>query len=462
MDPPQNSSLAGGQPFELKRELRLSHLVLAQVLFILAPAIIGPAATLGASHLIMWLCVGLLFLCPLVSVATFLTRRMPLEGGIYNWVEVVLGPRAGFIVAWNVWFYGILLLAQIGVITTTYFAYVLGPRMAWIAESKTVTIGAAVVIIIFFAAQALSGLNISKRTYSIGGWLGLVIFIFVIIIPLIATPLRKDWLSVALPPLTPYSLNIASKLAMVALAGFEYLAVLAGECETPGKSLTRSAWIAAPILLLMYIFGTNSLLAFVAPGNVDLVGPIPQIISTALKTVKPAGVAPGVCVVLLWAVYVASGTVVFTVTTRLPMVAGWHGAIPGWFSRIDSGRQMPGNSIRTVAVISLTFAIFATFIAGRQEAYQLLVNAAYVCYSIAYLALFSMPMIGYRRLRPSRWLCMVSVSGFLITLAFMAFSIFPIVDVPSWLRFGAILISVVTGINLVGLSINELQRRRVT
>jgi len=54
---------------------------------------------------------------------------------------------------------------------------------------------------------------------------------------------------------------------------------LAGECRAPERNITRSVFISAPIIALMFILGTASVLAFVTPETVDLIGPIPQVLS---------------------------------------------------------------------------------------------------------------------------------------------------------------------------------------
>ena len=51
-------------------------------------------------------------------------------------------------------------------------------------------------------------------------------------------------------------LNIFSKLALGALTGFEYVAIVAGECRAPARNIARSVIIAAPIIALMFILGT--------------------------------------------------------------------------------------------------------------------------------------------------------------------------------------------------------------
>ena len=42
--------------------------------------------------------------------------------------------------------------------------------------------------------------------------------------------------------------------------------------------------IAAPIIVVMFVLGTASVLAFVAPEQVDLIGPIPQVLSLGFNS----------------------------------------------------------------------------------------------------------------------------------------------------------------------------------
>src|SRR5439155_26510130 len=81
-----------------------------------------------------------------------------------------------------------------------------------------------------------------------------------------------------------FNLNIFSKLALGALTGFEYVAIVAGECHAPARNIARSVIIAAPIIALMFILGTSAVLAYVKPENVDLIGPIPQVLSLGFNS----------------------------------------------------------------------------------------------------------------------------------------------------------------------------------
>jgi len=108
-----------------------------------------------------------------------------------------------------------------------------------------------------------------------------------------------------------------------ALSGFEYVAIFAGECRNPARNLTRSVLITAPFIALIYIFATSSILAFVSPDAVDVVGPIPQALRLGSRGFGFAGFIVPLAIVLLFVNYPTSFSVYFSASARLPMVAGW-------------------------------------------------------------------------------------------------------------------------------------------
>src|SRR6478735_9860429 len=84
-----------------KKELGLRDLVLTQIVFVVGSSWVGTAAKLGKSHLFFWLLAILLFYIPQAAVVIYLSRLMPLEGGIYQWAKLAFNEFTGFIVAWN-------------------------------------------------------------------------------------------------------------------------------------------------------------------------------------------------------------------------------------------------------------------------------------------------------------------------------------------------------------------------
>src|SRR5947207_6988856 len=115
-----------------RRELGLANLVLIQIMYVVGSGWVGNAAKLGTAHIWFWLSAAALFYLPQAAVVIYLNRLMPLEGGLYQWATVDLGELFGFLFAWNLWAYPILMLATFGVMIAKNLSYLLGPAGTWL------------------------------------------------------------------------------------------------------------------------------------------------------------------------------------------------------------------------------------------------------------------------------------------------------------------------------------------
>ena len=82
---------------------------LQQIVYVVGVIWVGTAAKLGHSQVVFWLAAMLFFYLPQAAVVIHLTKRMPLEGGLYQWARLGLGELTGFLVAWNLWVYAVVL-----------------------------------------------------------------------------------------------------------------------------------------------------------------------------------------------------------------------------------------------------------------------------------------------------------------------------------------------------------------
>jgi amino acid transporter len=253
-------------------------------------------------------------------------------------------------------------------------------------------------------------------------------------------------------------------MALGALTGFEYVAVFAGECRDPRRHLPRSVWLTGPIVALIYILATSAILAFVPPSAEDVVAPIAQALSRGAQAFGLARFVMPPSMLFLFLYYLASFCAFFTVSTRLPMVAGWDHLVPEWFSRLHPRYKTPTNSVLFLGAATLMVAVAALIGVGPDEAYELLLTWSFTLYGIAYLALFAIPIFSpkSRGLRPRLWIRIAAASGLLVTLMFVALSIFPIIDVDSSWRYSLKIAGVVLGANFLGWMIYRAgQKKRV-
>jgi amino acid transporter len=443
----------------LRKELGLTDLALTQVLFIVGLPWVGVAAVQGPAHVVYWLLAIALFYLPSAAVVIYLNREMPLEGGLYQWAKLGFNELAGFLVAWNLWLFAILNTSETGIQVTQYVAYIGGKDIEWLTGSNWFIVMTTVVALAALVVVAILGLNVGKWVNKIGGTLMIVTFGALILLPWLnlahGTLTEYHPLTTAMPVVSLMSLNLLGKMGFGALGGFEYVAIHAGECRNPTRTITGSVIIAAPIICVMFILGTSSVLALIPISRIDLIAPIPQVLSEGFGRIGWApGIAPAVILAML-VIRVAQASVMFGGNTRLPMVAGWDGLLPSWFTTLHPRYQTPVNSIFFVGAVTLAFAMAGLVGVGKQEAFQLLFNASGIFYGMTYLVMFAIPLAGVPALRDRAplWLKAASLSGFLMTLLFVALAIVPIVQVESRLLFAVKLSAVAIAANIAGVAI---------
>ncbi len=448
------------QSASLKKPLGLRDLVLTQVLFVVGSSWVGAAAKLGQAHLFFWSLAILLFYIPQAAVVIYLARRVPLEGGLYQWAKLGFNEFTGFIVAWNLWLLSISVIALGGMFVTTNISYAIGENAAWMPNSKWCVSLISATLVAGLSWTAVRGLSLGKWVHNIGAFAMLLVYAALVALPFLALA-RGDLkqyhpLALAAPSMSIFfCLNIFTKLAVGALSGFEYVAILAGETRAPARDIARSVIIASPIIAFMFIFGTSSVLAFIGTNPIDLIGPVPQTLRLGLRAFPIAGAIASLGIVLMTVRTICSTSVHLTGSSRLPMVAGWDRLLPSWFSRLHAKYKTPINSIVFVGALTLLLAVTSQVGAGIQEAFQLVDNAANVFYGIAYGVMFAIPLFGARAIRAHAGVLLriAAFCGLAVSLLAIFFTVYPIIDVPSPLIFGAKIIAVTLICNAIGAAI---------
>ena len=455
------------QSIALKKPLGLRDLVLTQILFVVGSSWVGTAAKLGQAHLFFWLLAIVLFYIPQAAVVIYLSRVMPLEGGIYQWAKLAFNEFAGFITAWNLWLLSIMVIALGGMFVTTNISYAIGDGAAWMPHSKWCVSLVSCTMVGSLGLVAVRGLSLGKWVHNVGGFTMLAVYAALIALPFIAL-MRGDLkeyhpLVLAAPTMSIfYCVNIFTKLSVGALSGFEYVAILAGETRSPARDIGRSVLIASPVIALAFILGTSSVLAFVGNRPIDLIGPVPQTLRLGLGLFPIASAIASIAIILMTVRTISSTSVHVTGSSRLPMVAGWDRLLPGWFSRLHPKFKTPINSVIFVSAITLTIGVASQIGAGIQEAFQLVDNASNVFYGIVYFTMFAIPIFGARAIRSGApiWLRLAAICGAAVSLSAIFFTVYPIIDVPSPLNFAVKIISVTAIANAIGVAIFLLGAKR--
>lgn len=448
----------------LRRQLGLGDLVLAQILCVVGSSWVGVAAGLGNAQAVTWIAAMVLFYLPMGASVVVLNRRLPLEGGLYTWAHHAFGDAFGFLTAWNLWVYGVGVTATILDAIPTEISYLIGPSAAWIPESHLVSIGIVTVLIAAITAASLRGLELGKWIHNAGGVAVLAVFAGLIALPVWAllhkSPLHWTPVPIAMPTASLRTMALFGQMLVGALSGLEYVAILAGECRDPDRTIGQSVWIASPIICCMFILGTSSVVAFVPRQKIDFIAPIPQTLRLALGNAGWGSALAMAAILLLQVRLVSASSYVFTGVTRLPMTAAWDHLLPAWFTRLDAKTRMPVNSILCTSALVFVLVVLANIGVHAQEAFQVLTNASITHYELAYLSMFAIPLAGAAALRVSlpRWLKFTSAVGFCATAFSLLISAYPFVTVVNAGAYAAKILGAVTLSNAVGISLTKYAR----
>ena len=353
------------------------------------------------------------------------------------------------------------------VVIPTDLSYFIGQGAEWLPASRRASGLLILCVVLLIAFVAVRGLGLGKWLHNTGSVMICMAYGLLIGLPLIAMfnshPIHYEPFPWQTPHLSLFSVAIFGQMTVGGLSGFEYVAIMAGECRNPERTVGRSVVISAPIIALMFILGTSSVLGFVGDRPINLIGPIPQTFRLAFGGSSWGDGAARFGIALTIGRAVASASLLFTGLTRLPMTAGWDHFLPRWFTALHPRWKTPVNSVVFVTALVLLMLLLSMLGVHEQETMQLLQNASTVHYGLSYLALFALPLVGvsaFRRGLPA-WSKVVAGAGFVATLVSLAISVYPIIDVSSNATYAAKIGGTVLVSNAIGYFVYR-RRSRLT
>lgn len=441
-----NAQRSPGNEFgahQLRRSLRPTDIFLMQVLGVLSSSWIAYAAAGGHAHTTIWLVSTIAFGLPLALVVSYLVSRMPSEGGPYAWTRRAFGDLAGFVVAANMWLFGVAANSMVGLQIVGFFEHAFGLGVAGIFHGQMKQMPSAiacVLVTVALAFAALRGLRIAKWVHNMGGATLFLAYAIMLVLPYLcrapeANAVRQS-AAEFIPQPTSHSLNIVAKLGLGAFCGLECGAVFAAESDASPRDIARSTVAAVLTVGLLYILGTFATLALVQRESLDMSILMAQVIEAGLSDLG-LGVAKPIVFAVITLCLLSSSSVMFNAASRMPMVVGWDALLPSWLGNTDAKTGAPRNAVLLVATVTIGLGFFGLAGDNRIEGFQFLLDTTMIFYIPTYLALFAIPLFGARAFgeRPPTWLRIAAGSGMGMTVLYASFAVIPIRDIARPLGF---------------------------
>jgi len=410
---------------QLRRELRLWHLVLFNISAVAGVRWLAAAAQAGPGSLTLWLLSALAFFLPSALVVSSLSARFPEEGGFYIWTKRAFGDWHGFLCTWvyfvsNILYFPTLLLSGVAMAS-----YMFGDAGIRYSENPSYAIPVTLTgLWIAFGANLL-GLRVGKWPTILGGGSTYIVAGLLCVFALIiawrfgsATHFRF------LPDHSLSNLNFWSQIAL-AMTGLELAPILGGEIYDPSKNVPRAAWISGFGCAGFYIAGTAALLALLPPDRISPMTGLAQAGNEAGLRLGANWLTP--CFALLITLGVIGQLSTYIAgNTRLPFALGLDHYLPPAFARLHPRWHTPHISILTQGVLSSGLLLLMEMGENLRAAYQILVDMVVIATLIPFVYIFAS---GFKFGR--RW---AGIAGATISLAAVILSAVPPPGVASvWL-----------------------------
>jgi amino acid transporter len=450
----------------LPRQLSLLDLVLSQVLTVVGSSWVGLAAGLGHAQTVVWLFSFAVFYLPMAVAVYYLNREMPLEGGLYTWARRAFGDTVGFLTAWNIWAYGLVVIALLLFQLPSEFSFMVGPSAAWIPDNHAVVLPALALLLTALALSAVRGLALGKWIHNVSGIAMMTAFALLILAPLWAyahhLPIHYTPFELHMPAHDATSLALIGQI-LFAASGLEYIAIMAGEAKAPSRDIGRSIIIASPIIVVMFIMGTASVLAFheLTGSTINYIAPIPQTLRLAFGDNAVGTFVARLVIFFLMVRIFGAASFIFTGVARLPMAAGWDHLVPAWYSRLHLRYKTPTNSILLASVLIAIFIVLGSAKTKHAvEAFNILNNASSEFYVLAYVAMFAIPLVGVKLIRGRipAWVVALCAVGLITMLATFGLNAYPFDEGTAPVPFATKILGATALINVLGYLFYRLRR----
>jgi amino acid transporter len=380
---------------ELKRVLRLSDLVLFNVVAVLGLRWVATSAKAGPSSLVLWLLAAVLFFIPQGMAVITLSSRYPDEGGVYAWTRRAYGEWNGFLCGWCYWINNVLYYPNLLISAAVIATYAIGKGGTTLGENWAYVLPVALTALWLAAALNIVGLGTGKWLHNVGAVAVYVPGVLLIVLGIAAIATHPSANGFSRATLTPNvtelsTLNLWASIAF-AFAGLELSSTMGEETANPTRDLPRSIVIAAPLIAVAYILGTLAVLWLVPTNDLNIVSGFLQAITAGSAQLSPALVWLAPVAAALYTLNNVAGVGAWlSGPARVAFVIGLDRYFPPAFGKVHPRWHTPYVAILVQAMLATVFLFISQLGKGStvEQAYLVLLDTQILVYFIPYVYLF--------------------------------------------------------------------------
>ncbi len=418
---------------ELIRELKVRDIVLFNVVAIVGIRWISIAAATGPSSISLWILALILFFIPQAVAVIYLSKKYPVEGGVYEWAKVEFGDFHGFVAGWCYWANNLVYYPSLLISVAAIAAFIV-PGGSGLAANKIFI--ATVSLIVLWTAIGFNvvGVKIGKWVQNIGaiGTFGPILVIAVLAGIIIYAGKSQTHFTIGdmLPTKLDYgTLSFWSSMCF-ALAGLELAAVMSAEIVDTARTIRKATYLSGAAIVVVYLVGTISLLVGIQAKDVNLVtGLVESIHKLEMET--GFRYLTKISALLITIAGVGGAGAWLAGSARILFVTGIDNYLPSAFGKIHPTWKTPHIAIIFQGLIATAFLLMSFIGASAEQAYLVLVDATIIVYFIPYIYIFLAAVRIFGREAKETpgsgplFRIIVSITGGVTTVAAILLTLFP-------------------------------------
>ncbi|MDR1775104.1 MAG: APC family permease [Actinomycetes bacterium] len=396
----QTKQAAGARTVSPAKTLSVFSLAMISVGAVLSVRNYPSMAVYGWSS-IGWYVLGtLLFLIPLTLSSAELATGWSSGGGVYEWVKVAFGEKAGFIAVFCEWSNNIVWFPTVLSFIAGTLAYAINPKLADNGWFMFVTMMA---VFWLSTLTAWLGPKITARINNLGVVLGslvpsalLIAFGVAYVVAGKHSALPAFSLPAALPSLKPSTLPFVATVVLL-FAGMEMSGFHALEVKDPKRDFPVGMGIAALVVFAASVLCTLAMGLVIPAKDLKLASGIMEAFQTFLKAFSLSGLVP------FCAVLIALGGFALLTTWLVGPILGLGvtaraGDMPPVSRRVNK-HGIPVNMLVFQGIIATVVSFAYVVFPSVNQAYWVLSAITVMLMCITYMLVFA-AVIRLRIKRP--------------------------------------------------------------
>jgi amino acid transporter len=255
-----------------KRVLSVFSLVMINVIAVDSIRTLPMAASFGFSLVTLYIIAALTFFIPTALITAELATTWPAKGGMYTWVKLAFGPKAGVCVVYLQWIYNVIWYPTVLTLISSTMAFLFWPEVI-----NNPIFMVATVLSTFWICTLINfaGMKVSSIISTIGSILGTLGPMLVIIIMCFVWLKKGNQPEISLeaknliPPITAITDLVFFTQIVYSLLGLEMSSVHAMEVKNPKKDYPRALLISSVVIISSLILASLTIAIVVPEKSLD-------------------------------------------------------------------------------------------------------------------------------------------------------------------------------------------------